>query len=150
MGSNPILSANSHGRIRPDSREAVSKSSNRAKGFVRRARRIGSRDARGQSRDRLERLASGQFSDFNVVAQAIVIRQESDLDRRWVRALVSWLMKVENRQCHLCNTRPKRRLQPCDSAVFTLCVQTSSLRLDTRRRGASPGRPVQALKFTSP
>ena len=41
---------------------------------------------------------------------------------------------------------PENALQPCDSAVFSLCVQVSWLRLNTRRRGASPGRPVRVTE----
>ena len=43
--------------------------------------------------------------------------------------------------CHFCNSCSKMRCKACDFSVFTLCVHTSSLRLDTRRRGAFPRSP---------
>src|SRR5437660_6444279 len=49
----------------------------------------------------------------------------------------------QNAKCYLCNTCPKTRLRPCDSPVFSLSVQLCRIRLSTRRRGASPGRPVR-------
>jgi hypothetical protein len=90
-----------------------------------------------------------QSARRDAAPQITVMSAETSFDQRGVGAPGLWLTKAENRSCHLCNTRPKRHRQPCDFAVFPLCVQPSSLRLDTRRRGASPGRPVQVLKFAS-
>ena len=91
----------------------------------------------------------GQSARLDAAMQITVMSAETSFDQRRVGAPGLWLTKAENRSCHLCNTRPKRHRQPCDSAVFPLCVHPSSLRLATRRRGASPGRPVQVLKFAS-
>ena len=91
----------------------------------------------------------GQSARLDAAMQITVMSPETSFDQRRAGAPDLWLTKAENRSCLLCNTRPKRHRQPCDSAVFPLCVHPPSLRLDTRRRGASPGRPVQVLKFAS-
>ena len=96
--------------------------------------------ALNRSLEPMRRDANRQVSLRSRVARGASLESVQNHPRRFNKMLIilTYLSRLdalknhrtdgsdpEKPECHLCNTCLKTRLEPCDSAVFSLCVQVA-------------------------